>query len=218
MRRSNRNSKQPVRECTTPSKKASGKSRKKTKAAPKEKLAKKKVTTVGETQQVLSKKNTPSKKRKAEDLKDRDKTIGEIIDDVKNNMTLFGNESETVGIRKETEVTKRYSDAKDKRLVNFFTIVANNESLNFMTRLNKDKKEVFWDVFVAKNSPKHKYLLNICIIVWGQSLIMRGYANVDIKSLPPAERAKEEFQPNSIETYHKQLCSSFRFRGIAYLQ
>ena len=118
-------------------------------------------------------------------------------------MTLFGNESETVSICNDIGVTKRYSDAKDKRLVNYFAVQANNESLNFLTRLNKDKKEVLWDVFVGKNLPKHKYLLNICIIFWGQSLIMRGCVNVYMKRLPLGKRAKAEFQQNSIETYHK---------------
>ena len=102
--------------------------------------------------------------------------------------------------------------------MNFFAVLASNESLKFLTRLNKEKKEVFWDVFIGKNLAKHRYLLNTCIIVWGQSLVLRGYAKVDVKSLPLGERAKAEFQPNSIHTYHKQLFSSFRFRGITYLQ
>ena len=72
--------------------------------------------------------------------------------------------------------------------------------------------------FSGKNTPKHKYLLNTCIIVWGQSLIMKRYGNIDIKSLPDKERTKEKLQPNSIETYHKQFFSSFQFCGTTYLQ
>ena len=63
MRRSTKNSKRPVHKCTTLSKIASGNSRKKTKAAPKETLVKKKVHTVKKTKEILSKKKTPSKKR-----------------------------------------------------------------------------------------------------------------------------------------------------------
>ena len=62
MRRSTRNSKRPVCDCTTPSKKASGNSRKKTKATSKEKIAKKKIPTVRKMQQVLSKKSTKQDK------------------------------------------------------------------------------------------------------------------------------------------------------------
>ena len=76
------------------------------KVVSKEKVLKTKPPTVQKKKQVLSKNKAPPKKKTSKDVKEKERTIDKIVDDVNMNMALFGDEEETNNIRDNTGVKK----------------------------------------------------------------------------------------------------------------